>query len=60
MIESGQVLAVIDNPNQAKYAGQKIYVLNISNYAWLVPYVEDEKSIFLKTMIPSRTATKKY
>jgi hypothetical protein len=60
MIENGQILGVIDNPNQVKYAGQRMYILNISNYAWLVPFVENGNIIFLKTMIPSRAATKKY
>ena len=39
---------------------QNIYIVKISNYAYLVPYVEDEEKIFLKTIIPSRKATKKY
>ena len=60
LIGAGSILDTIDNSNQAKYAGQKIFVLNINNYAWLVPFVEDESGIFLKTMIPSRNATKKY
>ena len=60
MIESGEILGIIDNPNQIKYAGQRMYILNIDNYAWLVPFVENGDDIFLKTMIPSRAATKKY
>jgi len=44
----------------AKYVGQKIFVININNYAYLVPFVEDEEKVFLKTIIPSRKATKKY
>jgi uncharacterized DUF497 family protein len=60
MIENGRVMSIIDNPNQIKYAGQRMYVLNINNYAWLVPFVENGNVIFLKTMIPSRAATKKF
>jgi hypothetical protein len=60
LIESGQVMEVIDNPNKIKYAGQKMYILNIDNYAWLVPFVENNDGIFLKTMIPSRKATREY
>jgi len=34
--------------------------LDIGNYAYLVPFVETESEIFLKTIIPSRKATRKY
>lgn len=50
----------IDHPNPKKYPNQKILIVRIENYAFLVPYVEDEKKIFFKTIIPSRKATKKY
>jgi hypothetical protein len=60
LIENGQVLRVIDNPNQAKYAGQKMFIIKARDYAWLVPFVENEQGIFLKTIIPSRKATKEY
>lgn len=60
LIENGGVLRVIDNPNQAKYSGQKMFIIKDRDYAWLVPFVEDDKQIFLKTIIPSRKATKKY
>ena len=59
-IEHGQLLAITSHPNQEKYAGQKIYVLKIDNYVYLVPFVETKNEIFLKTIIPSRKATKKY
>jgi len=50
----------IEHPNQEKYAGQKIMVFNIEGYIYLVPYRETEDEIFLKTIIPSRKATKTY
>lgn len=53
-------LAVIPYHNPKKYPHQKIYIVNIDNYAYLVPFVEDDEKIFLKTIIPSRQATKKY
>ena len=59
-IESGNLLDTIEHPKRGKYPNQKIFVVNINNYAYLVPFVEDEKKIFLKTIIPSRKATKKY
>lgn len=59
-IEQGFLLDVLENPNQEKYKGQKIFVVQIEDYAYLIPFVEDEREIFLKTIIPSRKATKKY
>jgi uncharacterized DUF497 family protein len=58
-IEAGQIVDVIINPKK-KYSNQKIYIININNYVYLVPFVEDDNKIFLKTIIPSRRATKKY
>ena len=59
-IEQGFLLDVLENPNQERYQGQKIFVVQIDDYAYLVPFVEDEHEIFLKTVIPSRKATRKY
>jgi uncharacterized DUF497 family protein len=59
-IEQGFLLDVLEHPNQEKYKGQMIFVVEIENYAYLVPFIEDEREIFLKTIIPSRKATKKY
>ena len=59
-VTSGLLLDDMKHPDQKKYSNQNMFVVNINNYAYLVPYVEDEKKIFLKTIIPSRVATKKY
>lgn len=59
-IEQGFLLDVLEHPNQEKYKGQRIFVVQIDDYAYLIPFVEDEREIFLKTIIPSRKATKKY
>lgn len=48
------------HPNQKKYPGQKIFCIEINEYIFLVPYVEDDEKIFLKTIIPSRKATREY
>jgi uncharacterized DUF497 family protein len=56
----GDVLDIVEHPNQEKYSGQRIFVLNIDDYVYLVPYVENREEIFLKTIIPSRKATKEY
>jgi len=59
-IGRGHLLDVVEHPNQEKYNGQRIFIVEINEYAYLVPFVETEREIFLKTIIPSRKATRKY
>ena len=59
-IERGDLLDVLEHPNQEKYPGQRVFVVNIDDYAYLVPFVESGEEIFLKTIIPSRKATSTY
>jgi uncharacterized DUF497 family protein len=59
-IERGDVLDILENPNQQRYAGQQVFVVNVQGYAYLVPFVESDTEVFLKTIIPSRKATKRY
>ncbi|MEN8218048.1 MAG: toxin [Pseudomonadota bacterium] len=59
-IEHGDEVDIYEHPNQKRYKGQKISVVIVEDYAYLVPFVESETEIFLKTIIPSRKATKKY
>lgn len=59
-ISHGGLLDTIEHPNQERYPGQRIFIVNIEGYACLVPFVEDEKIIFLKTIVPSRKMTKLY
>lgn len=59
-IQLGNEVDIFEHPNQERYPGQKISVVVIENYAYLVPFVEYEEEIFLKTIIPSRKATKQY
>jgi len=59
-IENEKLHAILKHKNQERYAGQKIYIVEINNYVYLVPFIETENEIFLKTIIPSRKATKKY
>jgi hypothetical protein len=54
------LLDTIEHPNQKKYPGQRIFIINIEEYVYLVPFVEDKETIFLKTLIPSRKMTKLY
>ncbi len=60
ILESGEVLDIIEHPNQEKYSHQKMYVVEINGYVYLVPFVKDKNKIFLKTIIPNRKAQKKY
>lgn len=59
-IAEGRVLDVIEHPNQEKYPSQRIFIIEINQYVYLVPFVESDEDIFLKTMIPSRKLKKKY
>lgn len=59
-IEKEGILDVIKHPNTSKYPNQRMYIIEIDNYAYLVPFVENDNEIFLKTIIPSRKATRKY
>jgi uncharacterized DUF497 family protein len=59
-IERGDLLDVLDHPKPERYAGQRIFVVRRDDDVYLVPFVEDSQSIFLKTIIPSRKATRHY
>ena len=61
-LESGNLVDDIEHPNKEKYPNQNIFIIliKIKDYVYLVPYVEDDTSIFLKTIIPSRQMNKKY
>jgi len=59
-IGRADVLDILEHPNQEKYRGQRVFVVKIGHYAYLVPTVETEGEIALKTIIPSRKATRKY
>lgn len=54
------VLDIVEHPNQERYASQRIMIVACEGYAYLVPYVEDRDHVFLKTIIPSRKATRDY
>ena len=59
-IKEKRILDIVEHKNQKKYPNQKMFIINVDNYAYMVPFVEDTRKIFLKTIIPSRQATKKY
>ena len=59
-LSQGGLLDTIEHPNQNQYPGQRIFIVNVEGYAYLVPFVEDDEMIFLKTIIPSRKMTRQY
>lgn len=59
-VEQGHVLDLVQHPNHEKYPRQRVFVVDVAGYAYLVPFVEDEREVFLKTIIPSRKATRDY
>jgi uncharacterized DUF497 family protein len=59
-IERGDLLDILEHPNQQRYSGQRIFVIRRDDYVYLVPFAENEKIVFLKTIIPSRKATRRY
>ncbi len=59
-IEKGEILDIIRNSNKQKYPNQQVLVLEINEYIYYVPFVENDDEIFLKTIIPSRKLNKQY
>ena len=59
-MSAGDIIETIDHPNQERYPGQQVHVIAIEEYVYLVPFVESEDEVFLKTIIPSRKATEEY
>jgi len=59
-VESGDLLDVLSHPAQAKYPRQRILVIACDSYVYVVPFVEEDDYFFLKTIIPSRKATRHY
>ena len=59
-MQAGDILDTLDHPNQERYPDQQIHVIAIEDYIYLVPFIESEEEVFLKTIIPSRKATKDY
>ena len=60
LVENGCVIDIINHPNQITYSNQKVYIILIQDCVHLVPFVDSQNERFLKTIIPSRKATKEY
>jgi uncharacterized DUF497 family protein len=59
-IQAGRLLDVVAHQNPTKYPRQRILVVEVAGYAFLVPFIEEEDHYFLKTIIPSRKATRDF
>ncbi len=59
-LEAGGLLEIVDQPNPKRYPNQKVFVIALAEYVYLVPHVEEAAFIFLKTIIPSRKANRDY
>ncbi len=59
-IINGEIIDDIFHPNDQKYSNQRVFVIEIEEYIYLIPYIESEDEIFLKTIYPSRKFTKIY
>lgn len=59
-LSNNKLLEVIEHPNKQKYPNQRMFIVEVRDYAYIVPFIEDEEKYFLKTIYPSREATKKY
>ena len=59
-IENGDLLDVLEHPDRGRFGHQNIFVVRCRDYVWLVPFVESDYSVFLKTIIPGRKATRQF
>lgn len=59
-IEAGGLIDILAHLNPARYPHQRVLVVASDGYAYLVPFVEEDDHFFLKTVIPSRKATRDY
>jgi len=59
-IERGDILDIVEHPNKERYGGQRVIIVRIEDYAYLVPCLHEDDYVVLKTIIPSRKATRKY
>ena len=60
LIERGDLLDIVEHPKQERYPRQQMFIVKREDYVYLVPFIEEDTCFFLKTIIPSREATKEY
>ncbi len=59
-LSQGDIWKTADHPDQKNYPGQRIYFVIVEDYIYMIPFVTEDEYVFLKTIIPSRKATKVY
>ena len=59
-IHNNGILDILEHPNKKKYKNQRLYIINIDNYAYVVPFIDKKDERFLITVFPSRKYTEKY
>ena len=59
-LEADGLLGIVDHPNPGRYPRQKVFVIALAEYVYLVPHLEEAEYVFLKTIIPSRKAARDY
>ena len=60
LIQNGYVLDILEHTKKEKYQNQKLYIINIENYAYIVPFIDKKDERFLITIFPSRKYTNRY
>lgn len=59
LIEGGKLIQVLEHPDRARYPNQLLYEVDVDGYVYVVPVVREGRILFLKTVYPSRKATRK-
>lgn len=59
-VEADGLLDIVEHPNKSKHPHQKVLIVSFDSYVYLVPFIEEADHFFLKTVIPSRKATRDY
>ena len=59
-IMHSELLDILEHPKKERYPNQQVFIVNMDDYAYIVPFVEDDTRVFLKTIIPNRKVTRNY
>ena len=59
-LSQGDIWKTANHPDQKNHPGQRIYLVLVEDYIYMIPFVIEDEYVFLKTIIPSRKATKDY
>ena len=60
LIQHDFILDILERPSKERYRKQRLYIINIDNYAYVVPFFDEGNVRFLKTIFPSRKYTQIY